>query len=237
MSLVIFYSEHNPFYAFLRDVTNFESVIFKVSLWTLTAILSFIATSVAFLANAIGLFGVANGIIVLYLWSLRVNELLVDTGFDVLIKIHKNLRVMCIIQEGLARDFISPCLHHPILVGESTVALYFLLKQFMKGGKVSMLVSAVAVSVIGAGFVNETFAIRYVAEASSAGKIFKREMMKKYGMDKYKRRVLRAMLPNCINLEFISSVDTIKNGIGMDYFIRYVERVVSHTMSLLLTIQ
>lgn len=149
---------------------------------------------------------------------------------------YKNLRVMCIIQEGLARDLIAPCLHHFILVTEATAALHYFLRQFMPGGQVSYLASVVAVVLIGLGFVYETFAIRFVADAGSAGKRLKREMITRYGSTRYKRKVLGTLLPNCINLEFISSVDTIHNGIGMDYFIRYVERVVNQTLGLLLTV-
>lgn len=61
-----------------------------------------------------------------------------------------------------------------------------------------------------------------------------RKLLSDQGIDKYRRRVLRSMLPNSISLEFIDSVDTIRNGIGMDYFLRYGERVQSYTSTWLL---
>lgn len=160
-----------------------------------------------------------------------------DLRFHVVIKMYNKLRIMSIIQGGLASDLISPCLHHAILVSESTVALYYFIKQFMPGGKISVMVTFTGMVMILTGFVNETFAIRFVAESSTRSKTFKRKMATFYGTSKYRRRVVGALLPNWINLEFVSSVESLKNGIGMDYFLRYVERVLYHTMSLLLAMK
>lgn len=56
-----------------------------------------------------------------------------------------------------------------------------------------------------------------------------------YGHDKLKRLTIQGLQSISINLEFLSSVETMENGVRLDYFLRYLERVGYHTVTLLLT--
>lgn len=52
--------------------------------------------------------------------------------------------------------------------------------------------------------------------------------------NKYKRKVLTALLPNSVNLEMIGSVDTMRNGIQRNYYLNFVSRVTDCTIRSLL---
>lgn len=46
-------------------------------------------------------------------------------------------------------------------------------------------------------------------------------------------RFLRSLLPNSISLEFLKSVDTMKHGLEMNYFLNYLDRLTNLTTGLL----
>lgn len=193
-----------------------------------------------------GMLTVANGIIVLYLWSaylcMRVSignhgktDWNVALTFDTAIRIYKSLGIMTILQVELDKDLITPVLHHFYVVTWSTTSLYYLLLQFMPGREVSMLVSACCIGMLIGGLIVELVVVCFVAKACRMSKKFLRIMKDTHGTKRYRRKVLRSLLPNSINLEFLGSAKTMREGIGMDYFLRYIERVTDGTMDLLLT--
>lgn len=53
--------------------------------------------------------------------------------------------------------------------------------------------------------------------------------------DKLRRRIMASLGSNAINLEVISSVETMRNGVGLEYFMNFVTRVTSYTIDLILT--
>lgn len=48
------------------------------------------------------------------------------------------------------------------------------------------------------------------------------------------KKILDSLLPNSINMEFIRSLDSIRNGTDMKYFLTYFERVSNAAVSVLL---
>lgn len=98
-----------------------------------------------------------------------------------------------------------------------------------------MLVSACCIGMLIGGLIVELVVVCFVAKACRMSKKFLRIMKDTHGTKRYRRKVLRSLLPNSINLEFLGSAKTMREGIGMDYFLRYIERVTDGTMDLLLT--
>lgn len=191
----------------------------------------------------LSLLTILNGILVTYMairsltasvgLKKRINQL--DLGFEVGIKIYQKLSILTIIQSELARDLIVPCLHHFHLIVVATICMYYFILQFLPGGEISMVIVALAFVGIGLGGLIEYFAICYIAKAATLSNEFKRKSFIRYGHDKVKRAVIRGLLPLSIDLESLRSMDTIEHGVKMDYYLRYLERVTDHTVSLLLT--
>lgn len=96
------------------------------------------------------------------------------------------------------------------------------------------MVSASCIGMMIGGLVIEMVVICFVAKACKMSKDFIRVMKHAHGRDRYRRKVLTGLLPNSINLELQSCAESMREGIGKDYFLRYVERVAEGTMDLLL---
>lgn len=138
------------------------------------------------------------------------------------------------IQAKIAQDFVTPCLHQFITVLGSSVAVYLLVTQLtLKSDQISLLVVGIGLGMIGACAVGEFAAISYIAMSARGSKEFIWRMRRKHGTDKWRRRVLAALLPNSINLEFINSLDTLVNGLRMKYFLSFIDRVTDNTITLL----
>lgn len=151
------------------------------------------------------------------------------------IKIYQNLRILSIIKSELARDLVLPCLHHFHMVVISTITFYYFILQFLQGGKIDFVIGAFSIIVLLLAGMIEFFAIFYTAKISSLSIEFKRMAFTFYGHDKLKRLTIQGLQSISINLEFLSSVETMENGVRLDYFLRYLERVGYHTVTLLLT--
>lgn len=242
------FSKHSPIYLFARATYDYEEHhgrLISVPVNTILSLGTSFSANVITSAYEICLVSIANGILVLYLWSVYL-YMHVSSGnhtksnskavlpFDTAIRIYKNLGVMTVLQVDLAKDLITPILHHFYIVIWSTISLYYLLLQFMPGKEVSLVVSACCICMIIGGIVIEMFAICFVANACKMSKKFIRIMKYTHGRNRYRRKVMRGLLPNSINLEFLGSAETMHNGIGRDYFLQYVERVTDSTVSLLL---
>lgn len=48
-------------------------------------------------------------------------------------------------------------------------------------------------------------------------------MLKSYGVMKHKWKILNSLLPNSVNLEFLRSLDSLKNGTEMKYVLTYFD--------------
>lgn len=237
------FSNHNPTYLFARGTYNYEqhhSELISIPLNTMFALATCFVANVVTSTYEICILSVANGIVVLYLWSVHMVHVVswtrADFPFDTAIKMYKNLGVMTILQLDLDKELVTPVLHHFYIVTWSTMSLYYFLLQFVPGkGDVSLVVSACCVCMILGGLMLEMVVICFGANASKMSREFLRVMKEKNGKDKYRMKVLKGLLPNSINLEVLGSAETMRTGIGMDYFLSYVDRVTSSTVDLLLT--
>lgn len=175
------------------------------------------------------------GIVALYLWTLLIipkNEE-VQLDFHVAIKVHNRLGIMTKIHTEMAQNFIVTCLHHFITVLGSTVGMFILLTHLVKSDQVSILIIFIGIGAIVACTVTEFALISYLAKCSRASKEFILRMGRNHGGDKYRRKVIRSLLPNSTNLEVISSLDTLVNGLEMKYFLKFLDRVADSTITLL----
>lgn len=154
--------------------------------------------------------------------------------FGEAVKIYKEIRIMCIIHSGLARDFVTTCMHHFYLVAWASLGMWALLEPIVDGGPISILITLGSSTTVVLDFTLEWFMVNFVSKAATGSKEFLHRMKKYNARSKYRRRVLQALLPNSINLEIIGSVDTIRDGIQGDYFINFVSRVTDNTIGLLL---
>lgn len=176
------------------------------------------------------------GVLCLYVWTLAI----VPGGgpelpFNTALHMYHCLRHVMILHSEIARDFVAICLHHATLVVLSTGALYSMITELAKGNEMSVILVFSCVALILVCVWIEIFAIYFTAMSSTASNEFLREMRLKHGENKYRRRALRCLLPNYVNLEVVGSVDTSLNGVKMEYFANYLVRVTDNTISLLLT--
>lgn len=234
--ICFFEKDLNPLYSFVLPYPSLVKVL--VQIW------SCIGCNILVLTVMMCLLSTINGILVTYLTvnsiisSIGINYVQkifrVGLGFETGIKIHQILRVLATLQSELARDLIVPCLHHFDTVVLSTISLYYFVLQFLPHGEISLVVVAVSLIMLFGSGVVEFVVVFYIAKATDLSNKFKKKIAFFYGHDKIKRRLIARLQPISINLEFFGSVATIKNGVGMDYFLRYLERVGYHTVSLLL---
>lgn len=155
-------------------------------------------------------------------------------SFDSGVKIYRALKVMTVIKGDFARDVVGPRMHHIFAVVWATIALYFLMTQVIVTANVSIFVVLLCATMIFISGWVEWFAIGLVAMGATLSKTFIREMARIHGRKKIRRRVMGSLLPNFINLEFVTSVKTMQEGIEMGYFANFMERVTNNTINLLL---
>lgn len=226
----ISFSDYAPLYGFALHVLDVTSIHFalRVIIATVISITISILTSVGYLCA----FFEVSGIVVLYFWSkiLRNKEF----SFSKTIQIYNQLKLMTILVQEIGHDLISVCLHHAYAVIISTIAMYYFVVQFTPGKQMSILVTYTSLLMLFGATGLEMLAICFVAKASFMSRATLRKLFMDHGKDKNRGKIVRSLQPNSISLEFLDSVDTIRNGIGMDYFVRYFERVQSHTINWLL---
>lgn len=155
--------------------------------------------------------------------------------FHTAIKMYRRLHVMTIVQSEFFRSFRNPCMHHIFAVVMATVGLYNLMLEIISNFSRPIWVGITCIMVIFVAWVFEFYTVCLVAKVGVASKNFIRKMRRIHGTDRYKRRLLNARLPNAINLEFLRSVDSIKNGIETEYFLNFLDRVTDNTTALLMT--
>ncbi|OXA48167.1 hypothetical protein Fcan01_16880 [Folsomia candida] len=219
----------------LGNLTNLGNLLTLTINYTSPAIITLISFSenapvYGFIIYALSV--AISGVVVFRFWN---NILLKkDVSFQKTIQIYKQLKLMTILVQEIGHNLVSMCLHHAYCVIISTMAMYHFILQFTKGNQVSVLVTlpTVLTFLLATGF--EMLAICEIAKATTASKEILRKLLTNHENDKYRRRVVRSLLPNSISLEFVDSVDTIRNGIGMVYFLRYADRVQSYTSTWLL---
>lgn len=233
------FSEFNPIYEFskitLGPTNPIILTLLRLGIGFITVLMGMSMISIL----AICLLVTIHGIVTLYLWTIFIIPPNVQNPADSLPfhlsqRIYTCLRIMTLQQGEFARFCIFTCMHHAHLVTMSTCALYYFLIQFSPGHEISTIVTLLCGILILFCAGLEYFAVGVMAKASSASKEYIRGMKFVHGMNKYEKKVLRSVLPNCINLELIGSLDTIKNGIRMSYFLNFWERVTDNTMNLLL---
>jgi hypothetical protein len=61
--------------------------------------------------------------------------------------------------------------------------------------------------------------------STSTSKEYIQTMFVIHGGNKYRKRVLSSLLSNSIQIEAVTSVDSIKNGITLRYFLHFIARV------------
>lgn len=238
MFTIISFTHASPVYATLKSFRNFER--FGTLYSSFVLIISGIPTAIGglFLMATMGTCFLisAYGVVCVYVWTFGIVPTTETFGlpFTTAIHMHNCLRYVAILHSELARDFVTICLHHAALVVLATVGMYNIIIELAKGNEMSVMLICICVGLISVAVMLEIFSIYFIGISSKESKRFVREMRRKYG-DRYRQTVLKSLLPNCINLEVVSSVDTLKNGIQMEYFINYFTRVTENTVNLLLT--
>lgn len=228
---------HNPIYAMLEfseTLSPRNSPLAKILLGFLVWVTSIMLASTIRPVILIFLYGIVS----LYLWTL----FLVPTSSSVKfclsfakgVKIYRTLKVMTLVMGELASDIVVPRVHHVCAVLWTTLALYFLMTHIFLTGETSPYIVILCVAMILISALMEWFAIGMVAMGATLSKRFIREMGRNHGRNKYRRRVVGSLLPNFINLEFVTTVNTIREGIQRVYFANFVARVTNNTITLLL---
>lgn len=224
------FNDNTPVYGFILHVLNVARIHFiaRIIIGSLISITFNVFVSVLYLCV---LFAV-TGIVVLHFWSRILLQK--DFSFQKTVQIYNQLKILTKLVQEIVYDLVTPCLHHDYAVILSTVAMYDFILQFTKGNQVSAIVTLTALLGIPSTIGFERLAICFSAKASVASKEMLRILLMNHGKDKYRRRVVQSLLPNSISLEFLDSVDTIRNGVGTSYFLRYLDRVQSYTSTWLL---
>lgn len=244
--LLVCLSTHSPAYTLLRSIYNFEQDgrLFAAIIQTASGLMLSFSGLVALSGWALCIIITGFGLVVLYLWTLfihpqgdevKAGKILVGPYFSNRILIHNSLKILTLLHEELCRGFIFHCLHHSCTVALSSVALYYILVSFSKGGHSAVLVVSASIIIMGAMTLIELFAIYFISNAVTASKQFLHRMSYIYGRHKYASRVVKALLPNSMNIEFLNSLSTLVNGIEMNYFLNYLERVTNTGIALLFT--
>lgn len=176
------------------------------------------------------------GVVCLYVWTLAIipTSNRVELPFETALHVYTCLRHVTILHSEMAHDFVAVCLHHGTMVVLSTGALFNMITELAKGAEMSAILIFACVALILVCLWIEIFAIYFTAMSSTASKEFFRQMRLIHGENKYKRKALRCLLPNYVNLEAVSSADTFLNGVQMEYFSNYLIRVTDNTIDLLL---
>ncbi|OXA62827.1 hypothetical protein Fcan01_00216 [Folsomia candida] len=132
--------------------------------------------------------------------------------------------------------FIVHCMHNIFAVGLSSGALYYILRSLIDGGRSAadgLLVIVLSVIIVGGMTFLEIFLIHFISSAVTSSKQFLYRINYIYGNHKYESRVLKGLLPNSMNIEFVNSLNTMVNGIEMNNFLNYLQRVTDNAMTLL----
>lgn len=183
------------------------------------------------------------GLLVLYLWTLFIipTEIEVKTrqigsemNFSERILIRNSLKILVVFHTELCQMLVITCLHNFIAVVLSSGALYNILIAFVEGGPSAGIVIVISVILIISMTLVELFAIYFMSNAVTASKQFLHRMGYIYGNHKYESRVIKSLLPNSMNVEFVNSLKTLVNGIEMNYFLNYLQRVTDNALTLLL---
>lgn len=245
------FSEHHPIFDFIRTISQsyFRTSIPPSSpVHIIISSLTFFSCQIVMSMNSLMILVIANPLIVLYLWTkfitpflakqnLRWKNIQVDLKFDKTIQIYHNLTIMTTLQSDFLGQIVPFYFHHVIFLVISILGLYHAILQcvlFANGNQISVVVILICVVMITSASLMEWFIVSFLAKASSASRKFIGKMLYNHGNDKVRRRVVKSLLPNSINLEYLGSVETIRRGIEMDYFLNYVSGVMSHTITLLL---
>lgn len=148
---------------------------------------------------------------------------------------YKSIKIICIIHSEQARDFITTCMHHFYFVVSCSMGIWVLIKQIVDRHEgISILLTVGSCMVIGVIVFLEWFIVSFLSKAAAGSKEFLHRMLKYGEKNKYERKVLAGLLPNCINLEMIGSVETMRHGIERNYFLNFVSRVTDCTVRSLL---
>lgn len=130
----ISFSPHSPIHHFARGIYNYEEHhgwLISLPVNTILSLGTCFFVNIITPAYEICMLSVANGIIVLYLWSAYL-FMHVSTGnhtksnsnnvlpFDMAIIIYKQLGIMTILQVDMGKDLVTPILHHLYVVIWST---------------------------------------------------------------------------------------------------------------------
>lgn len=153
-------------------------------------------------------------------------------GFEQGIKMYKS--IISIIHFQLARKCLTTCMHHFYLVICCSMGVWVLIKQIVDKEGFSVFLSVGSFAIVGVLFFFEWFVVNFISMAATGSKEFLYRLQKNNEKSKYRRKVLKALLPNSINLEMIGSVDTIRYGIQRNYFLNFGSRVADCTIRLLL---
>lgn len=201
---------------------------------------TWIGLLVLFAGFGTGIIITGYGIAVVHGWTLFLKpdrydgKLRGGLCFEQGIKMYKSLSIMCKIHSELARELITTCMHHCYIVIYCSFGLWALLKQTVDKEGISIIIAVGSSTIFGMLFLFEWFVVNFITKGATGSKEFLYRVQKYNEKNKYRRKVVRAILPNSINLEVITSVDTIKDGIQRNYFINFVSRVTDVTIRLLL---
>lgn len=238
-------SKYNPVLATIRDILAFLNrplpilsfpllIIYRIFIG-FCLILGALPTLSVF---SIGILITAYGIGSLYLSTLHI----IPRGygrcgqnvFNDRVQIYKNLRIMANLQSEIAADLITTRMHHTYVILLSTISLYYILFE-LSAAVIHLNVVVLCCMVLFFTFIVEYVGVCFVAKASLASKQFIRKMQIAAGSDKLKRRIVKTLLPNFINVEVVTSVAGLENGIEPKYFLNYLDRVVVMTIDLWLS--
>lgn len=244
--LIVFtcFTKYSPAYTLLRSIYNFEQDggLFTATIQIGSGIAISFAAMITLSGCTLCVIITGFGLIVLYLWTLfiipqdeetKARKILIPPYFFDRILIHNSLKIMAIFHIELCRAFVISRLHHLCAVVVSSGCLYYILVSSTRGGESVFLVTATSLIIIGVMTFVELFAIYFMSNAVTTSKQFLHRVGYIYGTHKYAARVLKGLLPNSMNLEFITSLCTLVNGIEMNYFLNYVERVTDNAITLL----
>ncbi|OXA49514.1 hypothetical protein Fcan01_16036 [Folsomia candida] len=236
---IVSFSHASPAYTAIRAIRNFErhGKLYSILVLLLSGILSSLGCLflIAMLSACILVSG--YGVVCLYLWTVAMTPrswVGAEFPFKMSIHMHNCLRHVTILHSEVAHDMVVTCLHHAAMVLISTIGLYNIITELAKGEGMSLMLICIGVALISFSVMIETFAIYFNGMASTWSKRFLEKLRLAHGGNKYKRKVLRSLLPNYIALEILSSANTLKNGIQMEYFANYFTRVTDNTVDLLL---
>lgn len=243
-SLFASFSSSNPIFSELTQIWRLifprKNSIVPYTGRLIVGTLSWIGSLILFAGLGMGLLITGIGILCLSGWTKFLNppnggkQLRGNMTFGKGIQIYKSLRVLCIIHSEMARDFIQTCIHHAAFVVYSSLIICFLLRHIMAKEPLSLLIIFGACTLIIAAFGAEWFVVYFISSGSSGSKQYIHRMQKyECGTNKYRRKLVTSLLPNWINLEIIGSVDTLRNGIQLNYFLNFVSRVTDFTLRLL----